>query len=682
MKELNIGSLGGIHYEMYEPDPLSLHTDKILRQMENGALFLDLNSVFWSNILSESNVDEVVEAYVISSNEISSKPPYAMAISVNPDMFKKRIHEAKEGICEQGNSEREYFGNLETLAIFCRIYTELYSAYTELTIHEGFLMETYSSMTLYNDCLIPTRNPYYNFLKENVWSVLLEEQPECVWINGRITIADMAIARYLKKYLPHTKIFWAMSGSEYYATNKIEEYLQDNIPLFLAIDGIVLEDYEDTRRHILYAMENGIELSEVCNLMYVTREADGKIQIHKPVYKKYNDTDVIKVEKRVKREGYKKYRIAPWEIVNVKLFPQKICSWNRCTFCGINKKYRVAGRETGLEAKIKELLKLEKEGCKYFWLVDEEISAGDMGKFAKAIIQSEINMKWQARARIAKGFRDEELCKLLAEAGLKEIRFGLESASYRILKLMNKCDEDFSLDLVEQIVECCSKYGIHVHFPVIIGFPTETETERNQTYSFLLYLRQKYENVTFNVNILGLDVSSELFRNWQKFGISRIAFPCNPKYFLGNLVKWDCEEVPFLEEELEEERDEFMRAELYPWMPESSFISPHIFYRLMETIRNTMLTENGYTNNDMVREVNKLIWNPQTVVWENGCYNWESHTSASGNWMLEKIKKMFETGMTMEAAIAQMQKLEPGRKTEDLRDRIEQFINMGFLIIS
>ena len=56
MKEINIGSLGGIHYEMYDPDPQNLHTTRILQHFKQKPDFLNLNGVFWSKLLSEENV--------------------------------------------------------------------------------------------------------------------------------------------------------------------------------------------------------------------------------------------------------------------------------------------------------------------------------------------------------------------------------------------------------------------------------------------------------------------------------------------------------------------------------------------------------------------------------------------------------------------------------------------------
>lgn len=683
MKEINIGSVGGIHYEMYDPDPQNLHTNLICGHSERKPDFLNLNGVFWSEMFSEENIEKLVDSFLINYNEFSKPEPYEQMIQAAPELFMSAVQEAKNQLCEQGLSEKEYFGYLETLAIVCKIYSRLYYAPFELTVHEGFLLDSYSSVEMLSDCLIAAKNPYLQFLEQHVWGQLLRIEPNCVWLNGRMTLVNMAIAKILKKRVPNVRIFWALPGSEYYATNKIEEYLQFNEPLFSVIDGIVLDDFENTRKHIVQVLEQGRELEEVHNLMYSQKDAAGNIKINCTPYKKYIDYSpaAIEVTGRAKHTEYK-FKIAPWEVVNVKLYPQKICSWNKCTFCGINKKYKVMGEEGTLGEKIKELSMLQGEGCKYFWFIDEEISAEQMRMLSQALIDNGLQIKWQIRARISKDFADANLCRLLSDAGLKEIRFGLESASYRILRLMNKFDDSFSLELVEQIVAAFQEVGVSVHFPVIVGFPGETDMEREQTYQFLRYLKKEYENVTFNVNILGLDVSSQLFKNWQHYGITGIHFPCNPHYFLGNLVAWDCAETPFREDKLKAERDGFMREQMYPWMPEDALIYPHIFYRLMETIRNTLTIKDRVDERkEMIGRGSLVRWNSSAIICSNMIYNIKRHQKIISNINVVAVKKLFDEPIAVEEAIARLRNFLIGYTSQDAQELIFQLYYHEFIVM-
>lgn len=683
MKEINIGSIGGIHYEMYDPDPHNMHTSRIWDHSEGKPDFFNLNGVFWSEMFSEESIGKLVDSFLINYSKYSEPEPYEQMIQTEPELFMSAVQEAKDRLCEQGLSEKEYFGYLETLAIVCKIYSKLYYAPFELTVHEGFLLDSYSSLEMLNDCLIAAKNPYLQFLEQHVWGQLLRAEPDCVWLNGRMTLANMAIAKFLKKRVPDAWIFWALPGSEYYATNKIEEYLQFNEPLFSVIDGIVLDDFENTRKHIVQVLEQGTELEEVHNLMYSKEDAAGNIKINRTPYKKYTDYSPAAIEAalRAKRTEYK-FKIAPWEVVNVKLYPQKICSWNKCTFCGINKKYKVMGEEGALEEKIKELSMLQGEGCKYFWFIDEEIPADQMKMFSQALIDNGLQIKWQIRARISKDFADMNLCKLLSDAGLKEIRFGLESASYRILRLMNKFDDSFSLELVEQIVAAFQEVGVSVHFPVIIGFPGETDMEREQTYQFLRYLKKEYENVTFNVNILGLDVSSQLFKNWQHYGITSIHFPCNPHYFLGNLVAWDCAEAPFREDELKAERDGFMREQMYPWMPEDALIYPHIFYRLMETIRNTLTVKDRTDESKEMIERGSLVrWNSSAILCSNMIYHIKRHQKIISSINMMAVKKLFDKPIAVGEAIVRLRDLLVGYTSQDAQELIFQLYSHEFIVM-
>ena len=68
----------------------------------------------------------------------------------------------------------------------------------------------------------------------------------------------------------------------------------------------------------------------------------------------------------------------------------------------------------------------------------------------------------------------EDLCRLLAASGCIAVTGGLEAASDRLLKLMNKGVT------IRQAAQACrnfSKAGVMVHAYLMYGFPTQTEQE-------------------------------------------------------------------------------------------------------------------------------------------------------------------------------------------------------------
>jgi radical SAM superfamily enzyme YgiQ (UPF0313 family) len=275
-----------------------------------------------------------------------------------------------------------------------------------------------------------------------------------------------------------------------------------------------------------------------------------------------------------------------------KLYPDKVCFWRKCAFCGINSKFfeNVDVASEPIDDKIHTIREhCENEnGVKFFWFYDEAVSAELLREFAQAVVKSDVSFIWHIRSRLEGSF-DSELCSLLYRSGLREIRFGLESASPEVQKTINKF-ERFDLAEIESIVENMANAGIGVHFPCIVGFPGETKAQRYETYNFLLGLRKRYGSLlTFNINVLELDVGSDFYKNPSKYGINDITLPCEEEHFLGNLAQsWSYENSDFDRVELSREQEAVMRV-LYPFIKGASFVPVRIFYRLIENMRKTLV---------------------------------------------------------------------------------------------
>jgi anaerobic magnesium-protoporphyrin IX monomethyl ester cyclase len=119
---------------------------------------------------------------------------------------------------------------------------------------------------------------------------------------------------------------------------------------------------------------------------------------------------------------------------------------------------------------------------------------------AQGIIASGIKFRWdfQTSTDFVAKMSDEDIC-LLAESGVYHIGFGTESASQEVLNLMNK-----RFQHVDQMVETARKTdlaGIHVVFNIILGYPGETEADRQQTFRIMSDIAKEYWNVSFSPNI-------------------------------------------------------------------------------------------------------------------------------------------------------------------------------------
>jgi anaerobic magnesium-protoporphyrin IX monomethyl ester cyclase len=119
---------------------------------------------------------------------------------------------------------------------------------------------------------------------------------------------------------------------------------------------------------------------------------------------------------------------------------------------------------------------------------------------ARGIIASGVTFRWDFQTSTDfLALMSEDDVRLLAESGVHHIGFGTESASQEVLALMNK-----RFQHVEQMVETARKTnlaGIHVVFNIILGYPGETESQRQQTFRVMSDIAKEYANVSFSPNI-------------------------------------------------------------------------------------------------------------------------------------------------------------------------------------
>jgi hypothetical protein len=105
---------------------------------------------------------------------------------------------------------------------------------------------------------------------------------------------------------------------------------------------------------------------------------------------------------------------------------------------------------------------------------------------AVELLRRKISISWWANVRFENAFT-EDLCRLLAASGCIAVTGGLEAASDRLLKLMNKGVT------IHQAAHACrnfSQAGIMVHAYLMYGFPTQTAQE---TIDALEIVRQFFQ---------------------------------------------------------------------------------------------------------------------------------------------------------------------------------------------
>jgi radical SAM superfamily enzyme YgiQ (UPF0313 family) len=148
----------------------------------------------------------------------------------------------------------------------------------------------------------------------------------------------------------------------------------------------------------------------------------------------------------------------------------------RCGFCYIQQFFERRWQSVDLNRWKADVLYLkEHAGVVKYEHGDDWIGKWDR---AKEIIDFLWGNGIEYRPSIRAHQVNDDVAREMAQMGIKHISIGMETASPRILELVQK---DITPDDQTRCAEALSKYGIWPLYYWIVGFPTETEVELNQT---------------------------------------------------------------------------------------------------------------------------------------------------------------------------------------------------------
>jgi radical SAM superfamily enzyme YgiQ (UPF0313 family) len=196
------------------------------------------------------------------------------------------------------------------------------------------------------------------------------------------------------------------------------------------------------------------------------------------------------------------------------------CYWGKCTFCDISLDY-IKRYEPVTAAllcdRIEEIIK--QTGQNGFHFVDEAAPPALLRDLALEIIRRNLTIVWWTNIRFEKSFT-LDLAILLMESGCIAISGGLEVASDRLLKLI---DKGTTVAQVAKVTENLTQAGIMVHAYLMYGFPTQTAQE---TIDSLEVVRQLFMNGILQSGFwhqFAMTAHSPVGLNPDQFGVKRVS---------------------------------------------------------------------------------------------------------------------------------------------------------------
>ncbi|HPQ46510.1 MAG TPA: radical SAM protein [Clostridia bacterium] len=180
---------------------------------------------------------------------------------------------------------------------------------------------------------------------------------------------------------------------------------------------------------------------------------------------------------------------------------------NNCSFCSETLTYGKGVRFHSPDyvmANIEHILENYKINSLYFHDNDFLISRKHAEDICRMMIDNGYNrrLKWAVQA--GTNNVDEDILRLMSEAGCIAIEFGMESIKDSDL---NKVNKNRSVQMSERAIELCSKYGISVHGYFMTGLGGDSISSLNSLLAWI----DKYQPHTFSLNSLKIHPGTEMY---------------------------------------------------------------------------------------------------------------------------------------------------------------------------
>lgn len=195
------------------------------------------------------------------------------------------------------------------------------------------------------------------------------------------------------------------------------------------------------------------------------------------------------------------------------------CYWGKCTFCDISLDYIKIYEPISAKILVDRMEELiNSTGETGFHFVDEAAPPALMREVALEILRRNLVVTWWTNIRFEKSFT-KDLCFLLKLSGCVAVSGGLEVASDRLLKLI---DKGISVEQVAQVTRNFTEAGVMIHAYLMYGYPTQTIQE---TIDSLEMVRQLFEMGILQSGFwhqFAMTAHSPVGLNPEEFGVTPI----------------------------------------------------------------------------------------------------------------------------------------------------------------
>lgn len=279
------------------------------------------------------------------------------------------------------------------------------------------------------------------------------------------------------------------------------------------VDFIVRGQAEESTLELIERIRNNEPPDDVCGIGF---KRDGKIHLTPERPLKPLDQMPPKAYHLADFDAYERVCGRRWAMYVSSL----ACPFN-CAYCTNAGVYGRKWNSLPTEQVVEETIDLTRRyRLELLWMADDNflVDLDRALKIAEGLIRGGANFKWsiQATTNLTARLTIEEL-SLLRRSGMHQVCQGIETASSKVMKLMNKGFQN--IEDIYQSTERCLRADIIPSFNIIFGFPGEGAKERRETLNYIMDVCRRFPGAEFWTNIFTPYPGSPIFHRAKEIGI-------------------------------------------------------------------------------------------------------------------------------------------------------------------
>ncbi|WP_298155891.1 radical SAM protein [Flavobacterium sp.] len=328
-------------------------------------------------------------------------------------------------------------------------------------------------------------------------SFILDKKPEIVAIYTNL-MTKIEVIRLIKELksprFNSPKI--VLGGPD--VTYNIENYLN------AGADFLIIGEGEETTFELYHAITGNTALADVNGIAFIENGAIVKTAART----KFRELDDLPLPNRdaIPNEKYldtwKKNHGESSMTISTQRGCPYTCKW--CSTAVYGQSYR--RRPAQLVAAEMKMLK-EKYNPDAIWFVDDvfTISHKWLTAFHEEVVKQGAQIRFECITRAER--LNEEILKLLKEAGCFRIWIGAESGSQKIIDAM---DRRVDVNHVKKMIQDTNALGIETGTFIMVGYPGETEDDITETIQYLKEANPTHYTITIAYPIKGTSLYDEI----------------------------------------------------------------------------------------------------------------------------------------------------------------------------